>query len=222
LSAARARLAALSVAAAIGGITTAVAGAPAALVPYERLARSPAAPRLLAVARSAMLAHWDSASAAPDTSRIPDWPGEPVALYVTLADGPRTRACVGTPAPMRGSLVETIRALAVQALAADPRHPPLRRDELDRLRVAIAFADQGEAIADPMRVDPGREGLLVSGPRGSIAYLPGEARTVRWALTEARRSGLLAGAAPTYRRFHAVVIAESPTRSTPESTDDPD
>lgn len=184
-----------------------------ALAPYRELARSPAAGRLLAIARAALERHWNAAP--PDTARVPDWPGAPTALYLSLVRDGATRACVGHPVAMRGSLAECVRALAGAALASDPRHPPLRQAELATLRVVLAFAGAGEPVADPMSVDPGREGLLVGGARGHIAFLPGEARTVAWALREARRAGVLDASEPAeFTRFPVVTITEPdpPTR----------
>lgn len=183
-----------------------------ALAPYRELARSPAAGRLLAVARAALERHWSGAP--PDTTRAPDWPGAPTALYLSLVRGGVTRACVGHAAPPRGSLAGCVRALAEAALASDPRHPPLRRDELATLRIVLAFAGAGEPVADPMSVDPGREGLLVGGARGHIAFLPGEARTIAWALREARRVGVLdATESAEFSRFPVVTITEPGPRS---------
>ena len=183
-----------------------------ALAPYRGLARSPGAARLLALARAAMEAHWSGA--APDTAGVPDWPGAPAALYVSLVRAGATRACVGSPVPPRGSLGESLRALAVAVLASDTRRPPVRRDELPALRIVVAFAGEGEPVADAMRVDVAREGLLVGGPRGHVAFLPGEARTAAWALREARRAGVLAGdEPPECHRFAVVTIAEPESQS---------
>lgn len=205
-------------------LSTCVASAAAsrpdpALVPYRELACSPAAGRLLAVARAALERHWSGA--AQDTASAPDWPGPPTALYLSLVRGGVTRACVGHPGPPRGTLAECVRALAEAALASDPRHPPLRRDELATLRIVLAFAGAGGPVADPMSVDPGREGLLVGGARGHIAFLPGEARTVAWALREARRVGVLDATQPgEFTRFPVVTITEpeprSPRREAPD------
>ncbi len=178
-----------------------------ALAPYRDLARTPAAARLLALARAAMESQWSDAP--PDTAGVPDWPGVPTGLYLSLVAGTATRACVGSAAPARGSLADCVCALALAALAADPRHPPVRRDELPGLRVVIAFAGAGEPVADPLAVDPAREGLLVAGPRGHVAFLPGEARTVSWALRQARRAGLVGDARSVeYVRFPVVTIVE--------------
>ena len=190
---------------------------------YRAFARSPAATALLAEARAAMCAYFDPASVPtrprtghlqrPDgaaTDTMPAWPGAPVGVYVTLVDGHTTRACVGSDAPLGATLSETVRALAAQALRADRRRPPIRRDELDHLRIVLAFAGSGSPVSDPMAVEPAREGLLVTSARGSVAFLPGEARTVAWALRESRRIGVLDGAvsSASYRRFPVVVLSE--------------
>jgi hypothetical protein len=186
----------------------AAARSDSALASYRDFARTPAATRLLALARAAMESHWSAAAA--DTSSVPDWPGAPPSqLYLSLVAGRATRACIGRPPA--GPLAACVRALAAEALVADPRHPPVRRDELARLRIVIAFAGEGEEIADPMSVNPAREGLLISSGGRSVAFLPGEARTVAWALRAARRAGLLAAGTPAgYVRFPVVVITESP------------
>jgi len=200
------------------------------LAAYRKLARTPERTRLLASARRAMEAHWTGSTAAADSAATaasdsisavpapaPDWPGPPTGLFVSLV-GPRgTRSCVGSVAPVRGSLTASLAALAVDALSADRRRPAIRRDELDSLRIVIAFAGRGEPVVDPRLVDPGREGLIVGGADVAVAFLPGEARTIAWALREARRVGALRAQQPvTYQRFPAVVLSElePPRRST--------
>ncbi len=198
------------------------AAAAGALAPYRDLARGPAAARILALARSAMEGHWSGAAA--DTAGVPDWPGEPAALYVSLARGHVTRACVGSSVPPRGTLAESVRELATAVLASDTRRPPVRRDELASLRIVVAFAGPGEPVAEAARVDVAREGLLVGGPEAHVAFLPGEARTAAWAVREARRIGVLApGTRPEYQRFDVVIVAEHETQPLRrEATDEDD
>ena len=75
----------------------------------------------------------------------------------------------------------------------------------------VSFAGRPEPVADPMEVAPAHEGLLITSGRGSIAFLPGEARTISWALREARRVGLLdrSGDA-SYQRFQVVALKDEP------------
>jgi hypothetical protein len=62
-----------------------------------------------------------------------------------------------------------------------------------------------------MTVAPAREGLLIVSAQGSIAFLPGEARTVSWALGEARRAGILQRSGDaSFQRFPVVVLKDLP------------
>jgi len=175
------------------------------LEPYRALARSSTAAQVLAAAREGLCASLDACE--PSAAIIAEWPGAPRPVYVTLTHDRATRACVGSDAPM-GTLAETVRQLAARVADADLRRPPVRAGELDSLRLVIAFAGEGEAVSDPYTVNPAREGLKVETERGAVAFLPGEARTVRWALAEARRIGVLTGSLSEarYTRFPVVVI----------------
>ena len=193
------------------GLAGAAASPPAVLEPYLALASSPQGRELLAGARRAMEDYFEGARPGEKAQlpRAPGWPGAPVGVFVSLTRGGATRACVGSATPLGGTLAETVGSLAVQALHTDRRHPPVRRDELPESRIVIAFAGPREAVQDPMAVQPAREGLLVVTPRGTAAFLPGEARTVSWALRQARRIGVLGpGEDATYLRFQVVTLAE--------------
>lgn len=181
------------------------------LEPYREFVRTPRARDLLAIARDAMRGYWGEGADRARKSE-PDWPSAPTGIYLTLAEGSATRACVGRAFSDHGPLAEAVRDLAIQALQADTRRPPVRREELDRLRIVITFAGNGDPVDDPMDVDPGREGLLISSEGKSVAFLPGEARTVAWALREARRVGVLQGSPEhaSYVRFPIVALAEPP------------
>lgn len=197
------------VACVLAGSASAGTSDPDPFSPYRQLASAPAGRQLVAIARAAMDAYFDERPS-PRAADDPDWPGPPVGVFVSLVSEKRTRACMGSVEPLGGSLAETVRTLAAQALYSDRRHPPVRREELEELRIVLSFCGPATPIGDPMRVDPAREGLLVSTERGSVAFLPGEARTVSWALGEARRAGILRRDARGARfdRFSVVVLDE--------------
>ncbi len=185
----------------------AAAGSPE-LEPYRALSRDPAAcESLLAAARAGLARGLETGAPAPPATG-PAWPGSPRPVYVTLVHGRATRACVGSDAPLGGSLAATLEALGERVAASDRRHPPLDEGELDTLRLVIAFAGDARPVADPLTVDPVHEGLRIETDLGAIAFLPGEARTASWALREARRAGVLVGSVSEARcsRFAAVVI----------------
>ncbi|MCC6348507.1 MAG: AMMECR1 domain-containing protein [Candidatus Eisenbacteria bacterium] len=148
------------------------------------------------------------ASAASVPPAPPEWPGSPRPLYVTLVRGRATRACVGSDVPPGGSLSASLRWLGGQLATNDRRRPPVRAEELDTLRLIVAFAGDPTPVADPMSVDPMREGLKIETGKGTVAFLPGEARTVAWALREARRIGVLAGPVAEARcsKFDVVTL----------------
>jgi AMMECR1 domain-containing protein len=178
------------------------------LEPYRAMSRDPAAcESLLAAARAGLSRGLEPGAPAPAATG-PAWPGSPRPVYVTLARGRATRACVGSDAPLGGSLAATLEALGERVVASDRRHAPLDAGELDTLRLVIAFAGDEQSVADPLTVDPVHEGLKIETDLGAIAFLPGEARTAAWALREARRAGVLAGPVSEARcsRFAAVVI----------------
>ena len=175
------------------------------LAPYATYARGPAGERLLEVAREMLCV----AAGRCDSLRTmaPDWPAAPRPVFVTLSRGGATRACLGRD-EAAGSLTATVRAIASELLVADRRHPPVMPEELDPLRVTIAFLGDERPLADPYAIDPMREGLRIETERGAVAFLPGEARTVAWALGEARRIGVLRSLADArFVRFAVVVVS---------------
>ena len=189
------------------------------LAPYAAYARGPAGQHLLASVREALCV----AAGRCDSLRLvaPDWPAPPRPLFVTLAHGRRTRACLGSE-QARGTLTETARRVAAEAMVADRRHAPVAAEELDSLRVLVAFTGGDQALSDPYAVDPMREGLRIETERGTVAFLPGEARTIAWALGEARRIGVLAAMADArFIRFEAVVLAGPAVLSTPRRSVSP-
>ena len=190
-------------------IVAATASGSELLEPYRALARSADGARVLAFARAEIGRALDASLPAPADTSLPDWPGAPSGVYLSLARSTSTRACVGSLMPLGSTLSATLRELSRQIVASDPRHAPLRRGEPDSLRVVIAFAGTPVTIADPMQASPAREGLLIATPNGSVAFLPGEARTVSWALREARRIGLLVrDSDATYQTFPVVTLKE--------------
>ena len=176
------------------------------LAAYRALPHTPAGDHLLEVARGAMT----GADGGAQPAKVDPLPPPPPALIVTLRNGPVTRACVGQEPPASGDLAEAVRRLAAEARTGDRRRPPVRAEELESLSVVLGFADSGIPLKHVSELDPGREGLLIETDRGRVAFLPGEARTVSWAMREARRIGVLAGAESNARvyRFDVVTLSE--------------
>lgn len=179
--------------------------AAAELEPYAAYARGAAGQQLLATVREALCVSAGRCDSLRTSA--PDWPAAPRPLFVTLARGRVTRACLGSEEP-QGTLTATARRVAADAMVADRRHAPIDPLELEDLRLIVAFTGGDQALADPYAVDPMREGLRIETERGAVAFLPGEARTVAWALGEARRIGVLRSMSEArFVRFQAVVLS---------------
>lgn len=209
--------------AAFGVATPAPSANAPELAPYRALARNRAdAEGVLSAARLGLGMALGVAEP-PPLLRVPEWPGSPRPVYVTLVRGRASRACVGSDTPLGGSLAATLTRLGERLADADLRRPPVRAEELDTLRLVVAFASDPVAVRDPMTVDPVREGLRIETERGAVAFLPGEARTIGWALREAKRIGVLsngasgASGAASYSRFTVVTIS-GPALSKPQRT----
>ncbi|MCC6649809.1 MAG: AMMECR1 domain-containing protein [Candidatus Eisenbacteria bacterium] len=193
----------------VATVATAAPLAAPELAPYRALARNPLdAAGALQAARIG-LATALGESDVPSLTRVPEWPGSPRPVYVTLVRGRASRACVGSDVPLGGSLAATLMQLGERLADSDLRRAPVRPEELDTLRLVVAFASDPVAVSDPMTVDPAREGLKIESVRGAIAFLPGEARTVAWALREARRVGVLVGTTSEARCFRFSVVTLS-------------
>lgn len=190
-----------------------------ALDPWRELTPGTRGAELLAIARAALETAAGDTTGAATAAHAPaptkPWPAPPAALYFTLISESGTRACVGHDPPRGADIAEAVRVLAPFALTGDRRRPPVRAHELPSLRIVLAFAAAPVPVRDPTEVDPAREALLIETPQGHVAFLPGEARTISWALHEARRIGVLApGAAPRYSRFQVVTLSEPSLPST--------
>jgi len=114
---------------------------------------------LLGIARGAILSHLGlaPAPALPTEGRL----AEPSGAFVTLhADG-ELRGCIGTFRP-QSSLAETVVRMAVAAATEDPRFGPLVPGDVAALAVAVSVLGPPRPIAEPLRVEIGRQGLLVS------------------------------------------------------------
>lgn len=80
------------------------------------------------------------------------------------------RGCIGTFMPTRENLGQEIMANAVSAAVRDPRFPPLRREELDSVRLSVDVLSTPELVRPGMKLDPQVYGVIVSkgGRRGLL------------------------------------------------------
>jgi len=129
---------------------------------------------LTALARAAIARRFGlTAAALPH----PDWLDASGAAFVTLTLNGALRGCIGSLQAHRG-LAADIEANAQAAAFADPRFPPLGRDELDQVRVEVSILsppepfpvrDEADACA---RLRPGVDGLILGHGDHRATFLP--------------------------------------------------
>jgi AmmeMemoRadiSam system protein A len=125
--------------------------APATLSAAEKAA-------LLGIARGTVLNLVGAAAPPPLPASGPL--AEPRGAFVTLHVDGELRGCIGTFAP-RGSLAETVAAMAKAAATEDPRFTRLRPDELAGLTISISALGTPHLLEDRAKIEVGVHGLLV-------------------------------------------------------------
>lgn len=124
---------------------------PAALSAAERAA-------LLGIARGTIL---NLLGAAPAPALPTSGPlAQPRGAFVTLQVSGELRGCIGTFSP-RGSLAETVAAMARAAATEDPRFPRLRADEVAGLTISVSALRTPHLLEDRARIEVGVHGLMV-------------------------------------------------------------
>jgi uncharacterized protein len=170
-----------------------------------------------AIARAVGIGGAEDAAPAPG---VPS-PPEPRGLFVTVRRYPSgdLRGCIGFPTPRYPVEVGVSRA-AVFAATEDPRFPPVRPGELDRLTVEVSVLTRPTPVPPeerPQAVRPGTDGLIVETDRTSGLLLPQVAAEMGWGATDllegtCEKAGLPRDAwrDPRVRvlRFQAEVFAE--------------
>jgi AmmeMemoRadiSam system protein A len=145
---------------------------------------------------------------------------EPCGAFVTLhqtgGGGRRLRGCIGRLTAGL-PLTETVRVMAREAAFGDPRFPPLRPGELERIHIEISALSPMSPCPDPRQVQVGVHGLyLIRGGRAGV-LLPQVPVEQGWNLDEyldyiCVKAGLPAGSynAPdaSLFTFTAVVFGE--------------
>lgn len=124
---------------------------PAALSAAERAA-------LLGIARGTIL---NLLGAAPAPTLPTSGPlAQPRGAFVTLHVSGELRGCIGTFSP-RGSLAETVAAMARAAATEDPRFSRLRADEVAGLTISVSALRTPHLLEDRARIEVGVHGLMV-------------------------------------------------------------
>lgn len=101
----------------------------------------------------------------------------PRATFVTLEEDGELRGCIGT-LEAHQALAKDVADNAFNAAFRDPRFPPLRPEEFDRLDIHISvlsppapmhFRDEADLLA---QLRPGIDGLILAAPGHRGTFLP--------------------------------------------------
>ncbi len=112
--------------------------------------------------------------AAPD-KLAPELAGRRAGAFVSVKKGSSLRGCIGTVSPVQSSLAQEIAQNAIQAVARDPRFPPVTADELHDISISVDVLHAPESCSE-RDLDPKTYGVLVeSGTRRGLLLpdLPG-------------------------------------------------
>lgn len=83
-------------------------------------------------------------------------------VFVSLELDGNLRGCIGTISPTTNSIADEIIQNAISAGMKDPRFPPVRETELDRLVYSVDVLREAEEIDSMDELDPVRYGVIVS------------------------------------------------------------
>jgi AmmeMemoRadiSam system protein A len=133
-----------------------------------------AGPVLLGIARAAIASRGSSGAAQPDD---PAWLAERRASFVTITEDARLRGCIGSVQPSR-TLRDDVVHNACAAAFHDPRFPPLRSQDVPRVRLEVSVlsatsplpADTRETLLGHLR--PHTDGLILGWHGHRATFLP--------------------------------------------------
>ncbi len=110
--------------------------------------------------------------------------GEKRGVFVTLTENGCLRGCIGLPYPVM-PLGDAIEHAGAAAALEDPRFPPVKKEELEKIRIEVTVLTVPECLEGapeqrPGRVIVGKHGLIVRGMGTSGLLLPQVATEYRW------------------------------------------
>lgn len=127
--------------------------------------------------------------------------------FVSLHIDGRLRGCIGTIAPTQENVAWEIVHNAISACTRDPRFPPVRASELDKLEYSVDVLGQPEPVDSPAQLDSKQYGVIVSSGHRRGLLLPDldGVDTVEQQLDIARQKGGIGAKDPCQiQRFKVV------------------
>ncbi|MGA6927566.1 MAG: AmmeMemoRadiSam system protein A [Desulfosarcina sp.] len=134
---------------------------------------------LVALARRTLADHFGQSVASPDgrTIQVDQALQAHRGTFVTLNINHQLRGCIGSLSPT-GPIVDGVRDNALNAAFHDPRFPPLRKSELERVQIEVSVLstpiplDYSDADDLLYRLKPGVDGVIIKKGIASATFLP--------------------------------------------------
>lgn len=99
--------------------------------------------------------------------------------FVTLHINGRLRGCIGYIAGIK-PIPETIIDMAIASAFKDPRFPPLKREEFEKIDIEISVLTPIERVNNIDEIQVGRDGLIISNGYRQGLLLPQVATEYGW------------------------------------------
>jgi len=132
----------------------------------------------------------------------------PMGVFVTAKRGDEVRGCMGSLQPKQGSLAEEIVKNLDLAFTRDPRHRPIRQEELPGMEIYLSAVGDPQPVFRWDALSPARDGILLKSGSKEAVVLPGEAKTLRYLLAFAKaKAGIRRGEAYQLYRLPAEVLS---------------
>lgn len=139
---------------------------------------------LLSIARRTIENELNGSGLQPcDTTQLDDALKARCGAFVTLTSGGRLRGCIGNLVGHR-PLYATVMAMAKSAAFEDPRFYPVRKDELDGIKIEISVLSPLRRISSIDEFQLGRHGLFIVKGASSDTFLPQVAGETGWTKEE--------------------------------------
>lgn len=118
-----------------------------------------------------------------DTTKLSETLKARCGAFVTLTSGGRLRGCIGNLVGYR-PLYATVEEMAKSAAFEDPRFYPVRRDELNDIKIEISVLSPLRRISSIDEFQLGRHGLYIVKGASSGTFLPQVADETDWTKEE--------------------------------------
>ncbi len=144
----------------------------------------------------------------PLPEKLPSLFKLPQAVFVTLKKGEEVRGCMGSLKSKTPSLAEEIVQNLAKALFEDPRHRPIRKEELKGMDLFLTAVGDPRPVDRIERISPERDAVLIRSGAKEAVVLPGEAKTLRYLLAFAKaKAGIRKGEPIQVFRIPTVTVS---------------